>query len=90
LPEAWTDPLLQPKEWKNDIRFGVWNVMSLHRSGSFTTVATELARYKLDLVGVQEVWWDKWGTDKQGIIFLSLQRESKFINWEQNFWYKTK
>jgi len=48
------------------MRFGMWNVMSLCKSGSLTTVARELARYKLDLVGVQEVWWDKWGTYKAG------------------------
>ena len=34
-------------------------------SGSLTTVARELARYKLDLVGVQEVRWDKWGTARE-------------------------
>jgi len=27
----------------------------LYRSGSFTTAARELARYKLDLSGVQEI-----------------------------------
>jgi len=36
------------------MRFGVWNVRSLYRAGSLTA-ARELARYKLDLVGVQEV-----------------------------------
>ena len=36
--------------------------MSLHRAGSPTAAARELARYKLDLVGVQEVRWDKGGT----------------------------
>jgi exonuclease III len=41
--------------------FGTWNVRSLHRSGSLTTVARELAMYKLDLVGVQEVRRDKEG-----------------------------
>jgi hypothetical protein len=30
------------------------------------TVARELARYKLDLVGVQEVRWDKGGTLRAG------------------------
>jgi hypothetical protein len=30
------------------------------------TVARELARYKLDLVGVQEVRWDKGGTTGVG------------------------
>jgi hypothetical protein len=29
-------------------------------------VAKELARYKLDLVGVQEVRWDKGGTVRAG------------------------
>jgi hypothetical protein len=33
-----------------------------YRSGSLITVARELAKYKLDLVGVQEVRWDKEGT----------------------------
>jgi exonuclease III len=42
--------------------FGTWNVRSMYRSGSFMTVARELANYKLDLVGVQEVRWDKEGT----------------------------
>ena len=30
------------------------------------TVVRELARYKLDLVGVQEVRWDKGGTARAG------------------------
>jgi len=36
-----------------------WNVRSLYRAGSLMAVARELVRYKLDLVGVQEVRWDK-------------------------------
>ena len=43
------------------MRFGTWNVRSLYRAGSLTAAAGELARYKLDLVGVQEVSWDRWG-----------------------------
>jgi len=31
------------------MKFGTWNVKSLYRSGSFTAVARELVRYKLDL-----------------------------------------
>jgi hypothetical protein len=38
--------------------FGTWIVRSLYRSGSLTAVARELARYKLDLVGVEEVRWE--------------------------------
>ena len=39
--------------------------------GSLMTVAMELERYKLDLVGVQEVRWDKGGTaKKRGLYFF--------------------
>jgi len=44
------------------MRFGMWNVRIQYRAGSLTATAMELARYKLDLVGVQPVRWDKWGT----------------------------
>jgi hypothetical protein len=42
--------------------FGTGNVRSLYRSGLFATVARELARYKSDLLGIQEIKWDKRGT----------------------------
>jgi exonuclease III len=51
---------------KRDIRFGTWNVRSLYRAGSIMAVARKLVRYKLDLVGVQEVRWDKGGTVRAG------------------------
>jgi len=41
--------------------YGTWIVRSLHRSVSLTTVARELGRCKLNLMGVQEVRWDKGG-----------------------------
>jgi exonuclease III len=46
------------------MRFGIWNFRSLYRSGSLKTVAKELGKYKLDLVVVQEVRWDKGGTER--------------------------
>ena len=46
------------------MRFGMWNVMNLYRSVTLTAAARELARYKLDLVGLQEVRWDKRGQFK--------------------------
>jgi exonuclease III len=49
-----------------DMRFGMWNVRGLYRSGSLKTVSGELAKYKLDLVGVQEVRWDKGGIEPAG------------------------
>jgi exonuclease III len=47
-----------------DMTFGTWNVSSLHRTGSLKTVARELGKYKLDLLGVQEVRWEKGGTER--------------------------
>jgi hypothetical protein len=38
---------------KRDSLLGTWNVRSLYRAGSLMAAARELARYKLDLVGVQ-------------------------------------
>jgi hypothetical protein len=49
-----------------DMRFGLWNVWNLYRAGSLMTVTRELSKYKLDLVGVQEVRWDGGGTEPAG------------------------
>jgi hypothetical protein len=46
-----------------DMRVGTWNVRSLCKAGSFMTVAKEIPKYKLNLVGVQEVRWDWFGTE---------------------------
>jgi hypothetical protein len=46
-----------------DMRFGTWNVRSMYRAGLLRTVAEEVSKYKLDLVGVQEVRWDGSGTE---------------------------
>jgi exonuclease III len=49
-----------------DIRFGTWNVRNLYRAGSLMTVAKVISKYKLDLVGVQEVRWERGGTEPAG------------------------
>jgi hypothetical protein len=61
-------------------RLGTWNVRSLFRPSSLTVAARELARYKLDLVGVQEVRCEKRGKVKQGIIIFSMEKEAKIVN----------
>jgi exonuclease III len=48
------------------MRFGTWNVGSLYRAGSVMTVAKEVSKYKLDLVAVQEIRWDRGGTEPTG------------------------
>jgi hypothetical protein len=45
-----------------DLIFGIWNVRNLYRAGSLITVATLIAKYKLDLAGIPEVRWDREGT----------------------------
>jgi hypothetical protein len=50
-------------------------------------VVRKLARYKLDLMGVQEVRWDKRGTARLGVILFSTEKGIKIINLEQDFLY---
>jgi len=70
------------------MRFSTWNVRSLYRSGSLTAAARKLTRYKLDLVGVQEVRWEKGGMVRAGdYSFFSMEKEMKIVNWEQDFLY---
>jgi hypothetical protein len=45
------------------MRFGTGDMRSLYRLGS---IIVTVVRYKLDLVGVQEVRWDKGGTARVG------------------------
>jgi hypothetical protein len=59
------------------MKFGTLNVRSLYASGSLTTIARELARYKLDLVGVQKVTRDKGGAVKAGDYIFSMEMKIK-------------
>ena len=53
---------------QREMKIGTWNVRSLYRAGFLKAAARELARYKLDVVGVQEVRWDKGGTVRAGDV----------------------
>jgi hypothetical protein len=53
---------------------GTSKVRSLYRAGSLTAAARELARYKLDVVGVQEVRWEKGGTVRERIILFFMEK----------------
>jgi len=48
------------------MKIGTWNVRTLYRAGSLKVAARELVRYSLEVVGVQEVRWDKGGTVRAG------------------------
>ena len=77
--------MVRPKEWKRDLRFGVCKIWSLYRTGLLTAATRKLARYELDLVGVQEVRWDKEGTVRAGDYHFSTDKETKTINLEHDF-----
>jgi hypothetical protein len=63
-----------------DMRFGTWNVRSLYRAGSLMTVAKEISKYKLNLVGVQEVRWGGGGTEPAGEYHFSMERGIRIMN----------
>ena len=66
------------------MKFSTWNVRSLYRADWLIAVARELARYKLDLLGVQDFRWDKGGTVRAGDCIFIHGKETK-INWKQDF-----
>ena len=67
------------------MRFGTWNVGSLYRSGSLTAATRELARYKLDLVGVQKFRWGRRGAVSARVYIFSVEKETEIMNWEKVF-----
>ena len=69
-PRNWTDSLVQPQQMNKDMRFGTCNVTSLNRTGAVSLGARELAKYRLDLVGVQEVRLDGNGISPIGDYML--------------------
>ena len=69
-PRNKTDSLARPQQRNKDLRFGTWNVTSLYRTGGVTLVAKELARYRIDFVGVQEVRLDGNGISQIGDYLL--------------------
>ena len=69
------------------MKIGTWNVWSFYRAESLKAAARELVRYKLDVMGVQEVRWDKGGTVRAGDYDFSTGKEMKIINWEEVFMY---
>jgi hypothetical protein len=49
-----------------DMKFGMWNLRWLYRTGFLMTYMKELIKCRLDLVGLQEVIWDRSGTEPVG------------------------
>ena len=66
----------------------MWNIRSVYRSGSLT-VAEELARYKLNLVGVHEISWDKGGAVRAGDYNFFYGKGNENINRGKDYLYNT-
>ena len=62
----------QPWQRKIDMRFGTWNVRSLYRARALGLATIEIDKYRMDLVGVQEVRWEGSGTLESGNIYFIL------------------
>jgi hypothetical protein len=46
------------------MRFGTWNIGSLHRTGALKTVERDFGKYRLVLVGAEKVRWEMCGTER--------------------------
>jgi exonuclease III len=62
------------------MRFRTLNVRSLCRVGAIKSVVGELEKYKLDLVGIQEVRWEGEGYQQQTIIHFSVEKGMLITN----------
>jgi hypothetical protein len=79
-PQTWPDSLdKRPKLRKTDMRFGMYNLRSLYRAGSLMTVAQEITKCKLDLVGLQ-VRWNRGGTETAGDAHFTVERRRRIMN----------
>jgi hypothetical protein len=72
------------------MRFGTWNVRNLYKAGSFMAAAREFARYKLDLVGVQVVRWDKVGVVRARGYNFFYGKDGLYEDEEQVFYHLQK
>jgi hypothetical protein len=61
------------------MRFVTWNVRSLYMAGSLTAAVRELARYKLVLLDVQEVRWNKELGKFRGLEYFLIK--SRRMRW---------
>jgi hypothetical protein len=57
-----------------DMRFETWIVRNIYISGSLNRVARELVKYKLDVLGVQEVILGKVDTEPADNCTISVEK----------------
>jgi hypothetical protein len=69
------------------MRFGIWNVWSLYRAGLLTAATRKFDRYRLDIVGVQEVMLHKVDTVTAGNYKFFYGKENKNRQLGRGFLY---
>jgi hypothetical protein len=67
------------------MKFGTWIMKSLYRAGLLMMVVKELPKYKLDLVEVQEIRWDRSGTKSTGKYAIFYGRGNKSLELGSRF-----
>jgi hypothetical protein len=70
-----------------DMRFDMWKVRILYRAEALITVAREIAKCRLDLVGVQEVRWDKGDTEPAGKYIFFYRKGNENHELGTGFFY---
>jgi hypothetical protein len=63
-----------------DMRFGKWKARSLSIIGSLMRVAKEIPKYKLHLLGVQEVRRVRDDAGTAANLHFSMERRMRIIN----------
>jgi hypothetical protein len=64
-----------------DMQFGTWKVRSLCRVGLLMTVVKDRSKYKLHLMGMQKIRWDRMALKQQAYIHFSGERGMRIVNW---------
>jgi hypothetical protein len=64
-----------------DVNFGTWNMRSLNWSGALKTVDRELAAFRSELFGIEEVVSGKGVTEQtEDYVYLVYGKELKIIS----------
>jgi hypothetical protein len=59
-PHNETQYISHVRQWKMDMRFGIWNVGFLYRPVLLKTVVDELEKFDLHILAVQDVRWGNY------------------------------
>jgi hypothetical protein len=62
------------------MRCSTWNVRSLPKTGALKTVVSYLGKYKLGLESVQEVRWEKSGTERAVVYTFFVEKGTGIIS----------